>query len=185
MSIGKIIHWTGRFKINWSQERRERNFPAPNPDFFDFNPNLPAHKLLEFGDSIKVPRGVMVTVQCLPGNDPRNRHQVTDTPNWVVSHWCSSNISMRAEHFTATQLRTPKKLGEIAEYPRGKKFQIKRHSWAGFKDYHSTWGTGLYEGDQLKVPPGVTVKVKFENNQGVQVTDNNQPWDLLDNWQNQ
>ncbi len=177
MSRGKIVHWTGSFKIKRS---------GPN-SFFDFNPNIPDHKFLGFGDSIKVPRGVYVTVKCLNNRGEENgkEFEVTDRPNWVVSHWCYPDVFRTARHFTATQLRTPEKLGEIAEYPVGKKFQIKRHSWAGFKDYHSTWGTGLYEGDQLKVPPGVTVKVRFENSQEVQVTDNNQPWDLLDNWQNQ
>jgi len=177
MPRGKIVHWTGSFKIKRSG----------TSIWLDFNPNISAHKLLGFGDSIKVPIGVVVTVKCLNtrGEENGKEFEVTNQENWVVSNWCYSNLSMRAEHLTATHLRTPEKLAEIAEYPVGKKFQIKRHSWAGFKDYHSTWGTGLYEGDQLKVPPGVTVKVRFENNEEVQVTDNNQPWDLLDNWQNQ
>jgi len=184
--IGKIVYYSGEFYIQRDKEDR----------FEKYNPNKDDESLLRDGDQLKVPAGVTVKVQC----DHNDRIVTVAQERRVpVKNICPIPVPFRSSQIISERLTTlsfceageksqhrhPEKLGEIAEYPVGKKFQIKRHSWAGFKDYHSTWGTGLYEGDQLKVPPGVTVKVRFENNEEVQVTDNNQPWDLLDNWQNQ
>jgi hypothetical protein len=120
--------------------------------FSDYDPNKKNENLLWKGDVLKVPLGVTVKVR--PERDKKLEWPVTDAPYWVVSQWCYPAPSSAEKYLKTTQLTTPAKLGEISEYSIGKKFKIKRHAWADFKDYNpSTWGLGLYEGDRLKVPP--------------------------------
>jgi hypothetical protein len=74
-----------------------------------------------------------------------------------------------------------RKICDIYDYERHRRFQIKRHSWQSFQDYNETWGTGIYEGDLLKVPRGLTVRVKYPNiHAPVHVPDDNRQWDPAD-----
>lgn len=165
IKYGTIHSYTDDFEIKRDLSPWEKYDPGQHD----------ASSLYE-GYQLRVPAGVTVMVKCGCQDDYETNEIVVKVPNTVT---CS------VETICPLPQQTPAKLGEISEYPIGKKFKIKRHAWADFKDYHSsTWGLGLYEGDQLKVPPGVTVKVRFENNNEVQVTDNNQPWDAIENWQN-
>jgi hypothetical protein len=170
MPGGKIVHWTGSFKIKRSRSNV----------FFDFNPNIEKHKWLDVGDSIKVPRGVEVTVKCLlNGEENGKEFEVTDRENWVVSNFCSRIVPMTAEHFTATHLGTPEKLviARIAIPPSNTNFEISRHPDTNFHSFRVDWDTSLYAGDQLKVPQGQNVWVICQhNNQKVKVPNNGIPW---------
>lgn len=170
MSRGKIVYWTDSFKI----KRRRSNV------FFDFNPNVAEHKLLEFGDSIKVPRGVMVTVKCiLNGEENGQEFEVTDRENWVVSNFCSRSVLRTAKFFTATHLGTPEKLviAKIAIPPSNTNFEISRYPDTNFHSFRVDWDISLYAGDRLKVPQCQNVWVICQhNNQKVKVPNNGIPW---------
>jgi hypothetical protein len=136
---------------------------------------------LGFGDSIKVPSGVCVTVKCLNNRGEENgkEFKVTDRPNWVVSHFCPRIVPMSAEHFTATQLRTPEKLviARIAIPPSNTNFEISRDPDTNFHSFRVDWDTSLYEGDRLKVPQGQNVWVICQHNgEKVRVPSNDRPW---------
>lgn len=183
--VGTISSYDGKFKI----KRNESS------DWEWYAPNKPKEKELYEGDMLYVVQPVNVKVRCdgngqeerVPNNTKVSVTQICPKPfpSARIGEIISERIKLLSfdSDGEKSQQQTPAKLGEIYEYPIGQKFKIKRHAWADFKDYNSTWGLGLYEGDRLKVPPGVTVKVRFANNHEVQVTDNNQPWDAIDNWQ--
>ena len=54
------------------------------------------------------------------------------------------------------------------------KFQLKRRAWNAFKRYDKgAYGTALFDGDLLKVPRGITVKIKCDRNGVIYTVDDN------------
>ncbi len=168
---GEIVNHTGSFQIRRSG----------TSIWFDFNPRIAEHKFLYKGDSIRVTKGVYVTVKCLLSENQNmsGEFEVTDRPNWVLSNFCYSNVPETAKFFTATHLKTPEKMviARMAIPPSNTNFEISRYPDTNFHSFRVDWDTSLYAGDQLKVPQGQNVWVICQhNNQKVKVPDNGRPW---------